>query len=231
VDQSRISRNEVIPKLILFNAISAVSLLIQTLEHTANIPNNLQGCLLADNYRETIINKLYDTLLIAKYGLQINATDTLATIKEGQFFNLASNIIDKKIKLPTFKSMILQSGDPIKVDKFATIHAFYVLIEKVESKFKISVVNGGSNADEDQNYEESESGLGANWVCRQIITADETNASVYDFLTHYIYKVISLRYTKSSKELPLKELLDNIYLKNDKFIGFKDYTLSNINDN
>jgi hypothetical protein len=231
VAQSRTSRYEIVSKLTMFSSISAVSLLIQTLEHTANIPNNLQRCLLAKHCGETIINKLYDTLLIAKYGLQINATYSLVTDKEQQYYDLALNIVEKNIKLPTFKSMILQSGDPIKLDKFATNHAFYVLIDKVGSKFKITIVNGGSNADEDLNFEASESGLGANWICRQIITADETNASVYDFLTHYIYKVISLRYTKSLNDEDFKKILGNIYLKDNEFIGFNGYKIDNSNDN
>ena len=210
-------------KLENFHPFRALSLTIESLEYNdlAKIPDHLKDALLADAQRNLILDLLYDTLLIAFRNFE-NSKIAVQDSKEQGFFTLSEAIVQSKLSSPGAK-LIIQSGNPIELNQPRTNHYFYVVITKFSENYKINIVNGGSSPDEDPSVDLLDKGKGGNyWMCRTIISKDSSG----EFIKHYIYRVLSIQYTSISTTS-----LDNLYVKNNQFIGFRTYNLdlSNIN--
>jgi len=200
------AQNKQIREYSNFNPLKALSLTIQSLEYSniAKIPTDLQAALISDVPNACTLAVLRETLDIAYTNL----------VRRGDLnclFIFASKIVDKIFDASQYK-LIIQSGDPIREDKgkVNTEHYFYIAITKLADKYKISIVNGGSNLEGDTSFDASDASA---YAISRKIESNDLSAQAKDFLTNYIYAALAIQYTKATSEDHYKALLDNLYLK------------------
>lgn len=209
-EQAKNDRKE-LNQLKNFHPFKALYLAIQSLEYhlPATAPIAIRDVLIHAAPSKLITDRLYETLLIAYKNFEVRADASGS-------FQLAELIVGNICSNNCYR-LIIQSGDPIKNGNQNTGHYFYLAITKLADKVTISIINGGSNPQEDPAFDESESGPG-NYLIARTIKSINFDEAYQDFLKHYIYTALSIQYTKGNYQ----QLLDNLYLKGD-FQGYNSY--------
>eukprot|EP01040_Poterioochromonas_malhamensis_P010956 gene10956-11942_t len=167
---------------------------------------------------------------LTQLALQLDQLFPIPTTTDVSSYKKAEELAVKLIsRLEKNKTLIIPSGMPIKMNEKESKHFFYILIKNCgEKKYKLIIVNGGDNlenaVDADKSFVAADVNMpGNNWLCRETNEIDLNIIDQKRFTKEYIHRALLLPYTQINKADPhyqKKNLMDNINLISEKFLGF-----------
>ena len=199
--------------LALFESIKILKLLYQTLSckpEDKDFPKDIYPCLWQEQ-----IDKILEVLgYTLKVAVRVRNISTQSDF-EDVLWNISKSINKRII---SGESIILQLGNPKISSVDSSGHAFYVIIQSLNSKAKIIIIDGEDREVIDPAYDVVDKGKGVRILCRETIefSLEQQNKI---FLRNYIYKALKLKHEVCVDQNEVDKLLKNVKLKSSTFIG------------